>query len=211
MKLYESLYIFLRYTQDIKYLMEIMIDLGYRERKQNEWNLKDQAHYFALYNTILMNTCSYLDEYNKNFLAKAEPEFHERILQIKKIAKPAFKKLNEWKDLKEYRNQMIAHNFRIDGNEFSFNMLGQYNAPRTYRDLALLRKHLAMVNAVIQAEFESDMPNINAFIKSFEVKEQEISYDNIETDLKTMVAEINQLCLDNGKTYQLPIEYFIIL
>lgn len=211
MKLYESLYIFLRYTQDIKYLMEIMIDSGYREKKQNEWNLKDQAHYIALYNTILMNTCSYLDEYNKNFLAKAEPEFRERIIQIKQIAKPAFKKLNEWKDLKEYRNQMIAHNFRVDSDKFSFYMLGQYSAPRTYRDLALLRKHLAMINAIVQAEFESYMPHINTFIKSFKVKEQEIDYQNIETDLTMIIDEINQLCANNGKVYRLGLEYFMNL
>ncbi len=191
--------------------MEFMIDFGYREKKQNEWNLKDKAHYVALYNTILMNACSYLDEYNKNFLTKAEPVFHERILQIKKIAKPAFKKLNEWKDLREYRNHMIAHNFRMDGDKFSLYMLGQYNAPRTYRDLALLRKHLAMINAVIQAEFESEMPNINTFVESFEVKEQQINYENIEAELTNVVNEINQLCLDNGKVYSLPIEYFMAL
>lgn len=38
MKLYESLYIFLRYTQDINYLMEIIIDNGYREKKQSDWS-----------------------------------------------------------------------------------------------------------------------------------------------------------------------------
>ena len=65
MKLYESLYIFLRYKQDIKFLFELIIDFGYQERKQDEWNLKDQAHYVTMYNAILMNSCSYLDEYNK--------------------------------------------------------------------------------------------------------------------------------------------------
>jgi hypothetical protein len=208
MRLYESLYIFLRYTQDIQYLIEFMIDLGYRERKQNEWNLKDQAHYVALYNTILMNTCSFLDEYNLNFLSKSEPELSKRILQVKKIAKPAFKKLNEWKNLKQYRNHMIAHNFRIVGDKFSLNMLGQYNAPRTYRDLTLLRKHLAMINAVIIAEFESEIPHINTFVDSFPVKPQEINYDNIEEELTTVVDEINKLCLENDKNYQLPLQYF---
>lgn len=211
MRLYESLYIFLRYIQDIKYLMEFMIDFGYSERRENEWNLKDKAHYVALYNTILMNACSYLDEYNKNFLVKSEPQFHDRILQVKKIAKPAFKKVNKWKDLWEYRNHMIAHNFRIDGDKFSFYMLGQYNAPRTYRDLVLLRKHLAMINAIIQAEFESEMPHINSFIESFEVKEQEINYENIEVELTSVINDINELCEANGKNYSLPIQHFMNL
>ncbi|MDP4282953.1 MAG: hypothetical protein Q8891_00900 [Bacteroidota bacterium] len=191
--------------------MEFMVDLDYRGRKQNEWNLKDKAHYVALYNTIILNTCSFLDEYNKKFLLNSEPEFHERILQIKKIARPAFKKLDEWKELRQYRNHMIAHNFRVDGDEFSFYMLGQYNAPRTYNDLVMLRKYLAMINTVIMEEFKDMMPHINNFVDSFEVKEQQISYDNIEEDIKSLVDNINGLCLENAKPYRLPLDYFMVL
>jgi hypothetical protein len=211
MKLYESLYIFLRYRNDISFLMEFMVDFGYREKKQNEWAFKEQAHYISLYNTIIMNVCSFLDEYNNHFSVRVESEFHDRIYQVKKIAKPAFKKLNEWKDIKDYRNHMIAHNFRIDGDKFSLNMLGQYNAPRTYRDLAVLRKHLNMVYTVIEAEFKSEMLHIPSFIDGFQVKEQKISYDTIESDLTNLVNEINQLCEANNKTYRLTSEYFMSL
>ena len=208
MKLYESLYIFLRYKQDINILFELIIDFGYRERKQDEWNLKDQAHYVTMYNAILMNSCSFLDEYNKHFLFKSEPEFKDRILAIKKIAKPAFKKINEWTDLREYRNQMIAHNFRINDDAFSFNMLGQYNAPRTYRDIVLLRRHLMMIQGIIEAEFTSEMTNVNAYIQSFPVQEQQVNYDNIETDIKTVVDEINLNCDNSGKDYMLDLKVF---
>ena len=208
MKLYESLYIFLRYKQDINILFELIIDFGYRERKQDEWNLKDQAHYVTMYNAILMNSCSFLDEYNKHFLFKSEPEFKDRILAIKKIAKPAFKKINEWTDLREYRNQMIAHNFRINDDAFSFNMLGQYNAPRTYRDIVLLRRHLMMIQGIIEAEFTSEMTNVNAYIQSFPVQEQQVNYDNIETDIKTVVDEINLNCNNSGKDYMLDLKVF---
>lgn len=211
MKLYESLYIFLRYINDIGYLMEFMIDFGYREKKQNEWTFKDQAHYVSLYNTIIMNVCSFLDEYNKHFLFRAEPEFHDRISQVKKIAKPAFKKINDWKDIRDYRNHMIAHNFRIDGDKFSLNTLGQYNAPRTYRDLAVLRKHLNMVYTVIEAEFKNEINHIPSFVNEFEVKEQKINYDTIEIDLANLVNEINQLCETHNKAYRLTIEYFMSL
>ena len=211
MKLYESLYIFLRYSQDIRFLFELMIDFGYRERKQDEWNLKEKTHYITLYNTILMNVCSYLDEYNKHFLSRAEEEYKQQILSIKKIAKPAFKKVNDWKDLKEYRNNMIAHNFRINGDVFSFNSLGHYNAPRTYRDIALLRKYLMMIQGVIEAEFRDEMSRINPFIKTFSVKEQQINYETIEDDLKGIVQEINLLCQENDKPYMLDVDLFMKL
>ncbi|SRR6266536_240428 len=211
MKLYESLYIFARYAQDIKYLFELMIDSGYRERKADEWNRKDLAHYITLYNTILLDVCSYIDEYNKHFLTKAEPQFKERILSVKKIAKPALKKVNEWTGLKEYRNQMIAHNFRVNEDAFSFNRLGQYNAPRTYSDIALLRKYLMMVQTIIEAEFQSELPYVNPYIKSFEVQKQKTNYETIEEDITGVVEEINSLCESNNKPYALQMNAFLIL
>lgn len=211
MKIYESLYIFSRYKQDIRYLFEIMIDSGYRERKQNDWNLKDQTHYVALYNTILLNSCSYLDEYNKHFLANSETKFHERIKSIKRIAKPALKEIYKWTGLRNYRNQMIAHNFRVDEREFSFNLIGEYDAPRTYADLALLRKHLMMIQGIIEAEFRSELPNLNAFINSFPVRKPVKQHPNVENELRSVLSEINHLCDIRGKDYNLDMNLFLNL
>lgn len=103
---------------------------------------------------------------------------------------------------------MIAHNFRINDDAFSFSMPGQYNAPETYRDLVLLRKHLMMIQGIIEAEFTVDMTNINAYIQSFPVEEQQINYDNIEADIKTVVDEINLNCNNSGKNYMLDLKVF---
>ena len=106
---------------------------------------------------------------------------------------------------------MIAHNFRIDGDVFSFNMLGQYKAPRTYQDLVLLRKHLMMVHAIIEVEFLDEMPHINPFINSFPVGELKFNYETVEGDIKSVIDEINQLCIENSKPYTLPVDVFMIL
>lgn len=211
MRIYESLYIFSRYEQDIRYFMELIKDFGYDKKGQNDWTNKEMSHYQVLYNTILMNTCSYLDEYNKNFLINAEYKFHERIKTLKKIAKPAIKKLNEWKDLRTYRNQIVAHNFRIDGNDFSFKKLEQYKAPRTYLDIVMLRKHLMMIHGIISAEFENELKNVNSILDNFSVQEQQIDYSNVENDLKTLLSEINNLCKENLKPYRLTEQLFMIL
>jgi len=210
-RIYESLYIFSRYEQDIRYFMKLIKDFGYDKKGQNDWTNKEISHYQILYNTILMNTCSYLDEYNKNFLINAEYKFHERIKTLKKIAKPAIKKLNEWKDLRTYRNQIVAHNFRIDGNDFSFKKLGQYKAPRTYLDIVMLRKHLMMIHGIISAEFENELKNVNSILDNFSVQEQQIDYSNVENDLKTLLSEINNLCKENLKPYRLTEQLFMIL
>ena len=181
------------------------------ERNQSDWNPKDQAHYIALYNTILLNTCSYLDEYNKHFLINSEPKFHERIKSVKKIAKPALKEINKWTGLRDYRNQMIAHNFRIEEREFSFNIIGEYDAPRTYADLALLRKHLMMIQGIIEAEFRIELPNINAFINSFQVKKPVKQHSNVENELRSVLTEINNLCDVCGKDYILDMNLYLNL
>jgi hypothetical protein len=191
--------------------MEFLVDLGYSNRKEGEWNEKDKTHFISLFNSILLNICSYIDEYNLNFLHISEPEFKNRIIDVKRIAKPAFKKIGEWTDLHNYRNHMIAHNFRIDGNEFSFNNLGQYNAPRTYRDLVMLRKHLVMISTIIEAEFEIEKHSLNSFINSFPVKEQQISYETVEQDLIDVLNQINSLCETNSKPYKLTNEMFMRL
>lgn len=209
MKIYESLYIFSRYEQDIRYLMELLIDFGYNKKGQNDWTPKETSHYQTIYNTILMDTCSYVDEYNKNFLNNAEQQFHSRIKTVKRIAKPALKKVNEWKDLRSYRNQMIAHNFRIDGDDFSLKKLGQYIAPRTYLDIVMLRKHLMMIHGIIMAEFNSELKNINPFLNTFPVQKQQIDYSNVEADLISVLTEINKLCINNAKPYELRVDLFM--
>jgi hypothetical protein len=211
MRLYESLYIFARYAQDIKLLFELIIDFGYRERKSDEWNKKELTHYITMYNTILLDVCSYIDEYNKHFSSKSELQFKDRILSVKRIARPAFKKINEWSGLKEYRNQMIAHNFRVNEDIFSFNKLGQYKAPRTYADIAMLRKYLMMVQTIIEAEFQNELANVNPYIKDFPVQARTTNYETIEDDLQTVVANINSLCEIDNKPYLLDINAFLIL
>ena len=106
---------------------------------------------------------------------------------------------------------MVAHNFRIDGNDFSFIKLGQYKAPRTYRDIVMLRKHLMMIHGIIAAEFHDELKNINDFLNAFPVQEQQIDYSHVETDLFSVLDEISTLCQTNGKPYKLSIDLYMRL
>jgi len=46
-----------------------------------------------------------------------------------------------------------------------------------------------MIQGIIEAEFSHEMVNVNAFIKSFPLKEQQVNYDNIEAEIKTVVDD----------------------
>jgi hypothetical protein len=60
MKIYESLYLFWRNEQNVRYLMELIMDFDYHKKGQNDWTSKETSHYQTLYNTILMDSCSIL-------------------------------------------------------------------------------------------------------------------------------------------------------
>lgn len=68
------------------------------------------------YSIILFN--SFLDEYNNHFIpSKCEPEFSTRIKHLRNNNKIILKRINEWNDIKKFRNEIAAHNFRIDSRE----------------------------------------------------------------------------------------------
>src|SRR5581483_11058633 len=72
------------------------------------------------------------------FGVKTEIEDEKKILQIKRIAKPAYKCISEWKDLRIFRNEAIAHNHRKkDGRNIYLNYQ-PYNSPRTSAEVYLL-------------------------------------------------------------------------
>ena len=83
-----------------------------------ETNLEISSHsIISNYSIILF--CSFMDEYdfffNQNHLSS---EFQNRINIVKQKNKPGIKRIKEWKDLKKFRNQIAAHNFRIKKKSF---------------------------------------------------------------------------------------------
>jgi hypothetical protein len=64
----------------------------------------DQAVVNSLMDMIIINSVSFIDEYNKHFGITTEIEYKERIIQIKKLCKPIFKQISKWKDLRTIRN-----------------------------------------------------------------------------------------------------------
>ncbi|MDT3401480.1 hypothetical protein QE417_000552 [Mucilaginibacter terrae] len=48
----------------------------------------DDDNYHMLSHSCILNTCSFLEEYNNNFGVKSESQYHDRILLAKKISSP---------------------------------------------------------------------------------------------------------------------------
>jgi hypothetical protein len=101
---------------------------------------KRSVHYLALFNHSLLEICSFMEEYDKYFHSTLEEQFKSRIKELRKAANPAMKKVREWKDLRVYRNEMIAHPWRTgNGKQLSYKKLLIYDVPKSYMQLQLCR------------------------------------------------------------------------
>ena len=105
----------------------------------------------ALIYQILLKSCAYLDEWNKIFGVATELKDKEIIITIRKIAKPAYKNVMSWKQLKDFRNHFIAHNHRdSEGKNIYLNNV-DYNSPQSIGEIYLLVYSLKRMTDVVYA------------------------------------------------------------
>jgi hypothetical protein len=99
--------------------------------------VNDTVHEALVYQ-ILLKSCAFIEEWNKVFGVLTEPEDKTKILMVKRIAKPSMKCVAEWKNLREFRNEAIAHNHRNkDGKNIYLNY-PSYHSPQSNGEIFLL-------------------------------------------------------------------------
>ena len=83
-------------------------------------NLENSTH-TLLSNYSIVMFCSFIDEYEKHFsisfLKSVDPE---RIKKVKVKNNAGMKRIKKWKDLHNFRNFMVAHNFRTKSGKSFF-------------------------------------------------------------------------------------------
>ena len=193
-KFYESLYILTHLYDNITYLSEIMQDNDFHViHTDSDLPEKQIFHFIALFRHIIMETCSFMEEYENNLYQLAELEYQERIRECKKIVKPAAKKIKEWKDLKKMRNEFIAHSWRDSStNEFSYRKIFEYNAPRTYFELQVMRKYVTIIVGVLEAEFQEELTQLPHYIRSIHKEPHPPKQlPDVFAEMTTVIEEIN--------------------
>jgi hypothetical protein len=147
----------------------------------------------ALIFQILLRTCSFLDEWNKVFGVLTEPEDKDRIIAIKRVAKPAYKCISEWKNLRDFRNEVIAHNHRNKGGKNIYLEYLPYNSPQSNGEVYLLVFCLKKMIDVVHYSFE-DMVKLSFVtkLKNRKTKPERImSTKKIKDKIKQVDEEIS--------------------
>lgn len=116
--------------------------------------------FFDVYSLTIIQTCSFIEEYDGFF--KSENEIiKQKLRDFKSIFKPAMTRIRNWKDLFNFRNQYLAHNYR-DRKKVSiaFKSIDSFDVPNTFPEYFILVGCIRFINEGIRKNFRYEhLPN----------------------------------------------------
>jgi hypothetical protein len=157
-RIVESIRILSKLSKDIEFRMQWIVDFKYNKKSLETFSDKELNLFNSLFYMSLIDGVSYLDEYQEVFGKKTETIFNDRCIVAKAINKPFIRKINQWKDYRNLRNHLLAHNFRVGKNgNYIFNEVIDYNAPQNFNDLLLLSNLIQLSTQTVISEFELEL------------------------------------------------------
>ena len=116
----------------------------------------DEDIKYSISNKMLVDLCSFLDEWNILMsLAKKD----EQLFTSAKIVQPAIDRIRSWSDIRKVRNTMLAHNFRDKKTGKLTCIQTNYldaKVPRTYAEIMLLAEFAAYAVSTILCRHQAD-------------------------------------------------------
>jgi hypothetical protein len=64
-------------------------------------------------NHLIIFANSYLDEFERYLTISNYPDHKDQILAYKRVISTALKRVEKWKYLKDYKNELLVHNLRV--------------------------------------------------------------------------------------------------
>lgn len=160
-KLQGTLYTLLHLANQIDLFFKAALELN---AKLTEWNpviskddpriTLDKVAIHACTSNIFILAVSFLDEWREHFTPNNLPTYKDRILKVRRITKPAFKRIAKWKDLKNGRNILFAHNFRVKGQDiFTSGKKHNLKFPIANTEVSLLHDLIWLISQELLDEF----------------------------------------------------------
>ena len=201
MRLYESLFILHKCNLNISSLLELILEKIHQENP-NEDETMLLAHY------LQMESVSFMVEFKENLYQYSEKEYSQRISDIQKITKPIFKRINKWKDLNKYRNNIIAHPWR-DSGKFVIPNSQAYNVPKSWLEITVLAHYIKYVWAMVGAEFKKEITDSLIYMqKTYPYNPVKIDFSGLNEDQMKMAAEVDSIRKELGRNYYLRVFLF---
>jgi hypothetical protein len=166
----------------------------------------DDDNYHMLSQSSIMNACSFMEEYHKEFGVKTESEFKDKINITKKICAPYTRAIAKWSDLNGYRN-VIAHTLRDKNGQLILLNPDHdkiYNTPNNPLEWLLLRNCMIGVKNILNIEFNSELEEARDEINAVKYNFKSDPIMSEEALLKTFHAIVNDsesIARSYGKYY----------
>lgn len=197
-KLYESLFIFHKSQQVLE---EQSIEL----QKIIESDDSTDKQPILVTNYIIMETCSFIHEFHKNFARLCESDYKDKVTLVKAMTKPIFKRVNKWTDLNTFRNNIIAHPWR-DGDKFVVPDMNVYNVPRNWFEHIVLVHLMRYIYDIIRDVFKSEFEPMLEYMASLKTPPKEkTDYKGITLDHVTMAQEVDEIARKKEHKYNMKV------
>ena len=197
-KLYESLFLFHKFhlaLEEQKIQLQLVI----------ESKNKFERNHILMTNYIVMESVSFLEEYNQNFY-RCEVEYKREVLLVRKMVAPILKRVNLWKDLKDYRNNIVAHPWRNKEKKFVVPDINKYNVPRNWFEHIVLVNLIGYIYNIIREVFKKEFLLMFKYMETLIPKEKERNdYRELTNDHVAMALEVDEIAKKEGFKYDMKI------
>jgi len=207
-RLIESVQILTKFARDIGNRNSLIVDFDFPSRNLEEIKDKNLTLLNSLFYMSVIESVSFLDEYQQVFGVKTEKMFKDRIIAVKAINKPLISRISEWKDLREFRNNLLAHNLRKGKNgDFIFSIKNlDYNAPRDLYDLFLLSNLIMFSAETIYSEFKNEIDTIDSTtFQDIKPSEKVLSKDDVSRITVELLDKANKEKIRFNRSYSFTI------
>lgn len=131
-----SVITFEKILENTDYLNKIKYSEGFYEKVGFQKSLRG-----LIAEHMIIQFCSFLDEYKKFNPKNIGQEYTEKIKIVRKKNKYGIRRIDQWKNLYDYRNQIAAHNFDIKNKSILSNKeIKEYSIPSTFYEISIFYK-----------------------------------------------------------------------
>ncbi|HBV15814.1 MULTISPECIES: hypothetical protein [Chryseobacterium] len=147
---------------------------------------------------ILSNHCliqfkSFLDEYKNFNESNFDEKYSESIRRVRKLNQYGIKRINKWKDLEKFRNDILAHNFKANKKSFfnnPNNEIYEYLIPDSLNEKKVCLMIMQKICLNIMNEFPEVITHSNIIHYNIGMN-LKINFDN-KLDLEEETRLINE-------------------
>lgn len=123
-----------------------------KEKKEEETVL-----YSIITSQIIITSCSFLEEWER--LGKYAKD-DGRIINLRKITKPALDRIYVWKDMRKVRNSVLAHGLRFKSRSALHDLPQKLDCPSSFFDYQLLMGCIYITKNIMLKIFKAEYNDI---------------------------------------------------